>query len=283
MSNQDDVSHQPQQRQQPDEEVRAITKTSETNNALQASKKSFFSRIKRTFLKAITGLIFWANPLTSFWTLQAALAIFAVVLPIMVPLFKNAIYGTAALAFFAFSARRYLELSSKRYNALCFLEVELNLILTPLHDNIHKIQNAISAHAMIPLNPSNVTVKPEIIDDISRADLKNELLDLIVSLRRLEHDLVYTDNNLRANAHEISTLKVHQDAAVYALGILLKGSEHVLEQTKQCAVLTRFYLKKSRPWIGAFQRFIFKPDLEDWRIADRERLEREILRDDKKA
>ena len=116
--------------------------------------------------------------------------------------FRGTVLGTfsaiiAGLALFLVS--KHHETRLKRYNALCYMEQILNCLLVSLSDNQWQIEKATGTNAVTLIFPSELNITEQDIREISRIDLKNELLGVFIDCQKYSHSLASAIKLFEAN------------------------------------------------------------------------------------
>ncbi len=226
-------------------------------------------------------LLHLLNPFRCFITSQVVLAVIYVFLPRLISQLDNEVYWTAGVGFFGFLVVRHLEVRSKRYNALVLLEQELNSAITSLYDNINILRNLIGGGEPYFLSPRSTEMKQEVVTDISRLDLKRAAFSVQSELKRLDKDLHFTAEQCQRDFDRIQKDASFKQLYLGLLQTLLSNTQRILEQVKECASLTRFFIKNDRFMLlpQYLQPFYDKDKFSDWMVEDRKKLEQEINTD----
>ena len=190
-----------------------------------------------------------------------------------------------------FVVAKHHETRLKRYNALCYMEQILNCLLVSLSDNQWQLEKARAADEVTLIFPSELKIAEEDIREISRIDLKNKLLGVLIDCQKYAQSLA---GAIKLFETSVDTFKAfggqqfsgRQDMVQAIIRDFYRRLKIKLRELHDfgkvvekgigdALVDARFFLRNDRPWLTRFDPYYGKRDLEQWRKTDGEQLKRE--------
>lgn len=216
------------------------------------------------------------NPKTSFLPLFGALIAVLILLQIN-GYIGTELFSSAVLAATAYVLGKHIAIKTSRYNTLCNLEVELNEALDALGSNVQTMEKLKNIGMPIFIAPTRVSFDGSLVKDVGRLDLKNALLIVMGSLRRVAHDLEHVSTQSRESMDALITNSAGRAEALRTLGEISNYCKKTFEEIKNCLVMTRVYLRLDRPRIVlTLQSYIDPRSFDEECKKAKERLEAEM-------
>ena len=206
--------------------------------------------------------------------------------------FKGAFFGfIVGIGTFIFS--KFVETQARRYNALVYIEQELQASINDLSDNKFQIDKILTSDDLVLLFPCELRLTEEHIKHLGRMGLKNDIFSLYVDFKKYNHSI---KTAIEIYERNISTFKdfesqrftrtsdikniinsYHQHFKTQLKEINAFGDK-LFEGIKSCLIKIRFFAKVDKTLFASNlgQAYYDKKDFEKWIIADRERLESEM-------
>jgi len=209
--------------------------------------------------------------------------------------FRGAVLGTFSgilVGLVAFFIGKYHETRSKRYNALCYIEQILNCLLVSIRDNQWQIEKALVSEEVTLMFPSELKIVEENIREISRIDLKNKLLEVLIDCQRYGQSLAGAIKLFEVNVETFRAFRGQQFGSSQQdivqsiikdfyrqfktkLRELHEFGNAVEQGIEESLVETRFFGRNDRLWLSRFDPYYSEKDLKRWRRVDLERLQEE--------
>jgi hypothetical protein len=249
---------------------------------------SWFSRIVRGFgMKSINFIKHYVDPRSTFSGLITFCAMFSCALYfsfvrlLKIPL-NDEIFWSASLGVTGFILIKFVEVRTKRYNALCHLEVELGQAFDALGNMINTLRNMIqqSIPMLLPHDMPFLTL--DLVKIVGRLDVKNNLRVLLCDFRVINQDWSNLIDYGKEHAETINDPAHPQHAYARRFGTellesILSRAEFSQKLVQETIVLVRVYVKEDKPFLGFKQPYISSQRL-NARVIEEERkvaLERE--------
>lgn len=197
-----------------------------------------------------------------------------------IPVAKD-IYWTAGVGLIAYAAGQFITTRVRRHNALCGLELELNSAMSTLSDIIHTLRNMIEIQVPLLAPRQQFQISQELVNNLGRIDVKNNLLMLLIDFRKIDHDwdiMTTLEHDYKRIIEDETHPECKNWRIIGTMGLdkLLKKSEETMTLLKDTILLVRFYLKKDRPMLKIGQAYIDEESKNEEIAKDRARLEKEI-------
>lgn len=206
--------------------------------------------------------------------------------------FKGAFFGfIVGIGTFLFS--KFMELQARRYNALVYIEQELQASINDLSDNKFQIDKILESDELTLLFPCELRLTEEYIRHLGRMDLKNDVFSLYVDFKKYNHSIktvieIYERNistfkdfesqRFTRTADIKSIIKSYHQYFKTQLREINTFGDKVFESIKACLVKIRFFAKVDKTLLASNlgQAYYAKKEFEKWLIEDRKRLESEM-------
>jgi len=206
--------------------------------------------------------------------------------------FQGAFFGFIVGVITLFFSK-YMELQARRYNAVVYLEQELNASINDLSDNKSQIDKILGSDELTLLFPCELNLTGEYIKQLGRIGLKNDVFCLYIDFRKYNHSIktaieVYERNIssfkefesqkfLRTNDIKGVLKNYHSYFKTHLKEINAFGDK-INECIKDCLVKVRFFAKVDKTLLASNigQPYYDKNDFQKWLIEDRKRLEKEM-------
>jgi len=208
--------------------------------------------------------------------------------------FKGAALGvivSVAAALIGYWLTRYFDRRVKRYNALCYMELILNCLLTSLSDNQYQIEKALASNEPTLIFPSLLHLSKSDIAEIGRVSLKNRLLNVFIDCEKYGQSLESAISIFERNVQTFKDFQARQFTNPQHIQLILRDyhrqsksqlkelydfGQLVNEVIKAALVDVRFFAKNDRPPLIGIGPYYSKRELERWRVKNRQELEKEI-------
>ena len=205
--------------------------------------------------------------------------------------FRGAFFGfIVGILTFLFS--KYMEIRSKRYNALVYIEQELNAAINDLHGNKFQIDKILNSDNLTLLFPCEAKLSEEYIKNLGRAELKNDIFSLYIDFKKYNHSIkmaieIYERNiagfrdfesqRFGRSADVLTIIKSYHQYFKTQLKEIDEFGDKVIECLKTCLVKIRFFVKIDKTLLASNIGLPYydKKEFEKWLIEDRIRLESE--------
>lgn len=205
--------------------------------------------------------------------------------------FRGAFFGfIVGIGTFLFS--KFIETQTRHYNALVYIEQELQSSLNDIDDNKFQIDKILESEELTLLFPCELRLTEEHIKHLGRMGIKNDVFSLYVDFKKYNHSInaiieIYERNVstfkdfesqkfTRANDIKSIIKSYHQYFKTQLQEVNTFGNK-VFEGIKVCLVKIRFFAKVDKTLLSNFgQTYYDKKEFEKWLIEDRKRLESEM-------
>lgn len=206
--------------------------------------------------------------------------------------FKGAFFGfIVGIGTFLFS--KFMELQARRYNALVYIEQELQASINDLSDNKFQIDKILESDELTLLFPCELRLTEEYIRHLGRMNLKNDVFSLYVDFKKYNHSIktvieIYERNvstfkdfesqRFTRTADIKSIIKSYHQYFKTQLREINTFGDKVFESIKACLVKIRFFAKVDKTLLASNlgQAYYDKKEFEKWLVEDRKRLESEM-------
>lgn len=210
--------------------------------------------------------------------------------------FQGAFFGlVVGIITFIFSKyfSNHMELQAKRYNALVYLEQELNASFNDLSGNKFQIDKILDSDELTLLFPCELKLTEEHIKQLGRMELKNDIFCLFIDFRKYNHDIKAVIEIYERNISSFKDFDSQKFVRTNDIKQVLKGyhsyfkthlkeintfGDKINECIKDCLVKVRFFAKVDKTLLASNigQPYYDKNDFQKWLIEDRKRLEKEM-------
>ncbi len=206
--------------------------------------------------------------------------------------FKGAFFGfIVGIGTFLFS--KFMETQTRRYNALVYIEQELQASLNDIDNNKFQIDKILESEELTLLFPCELRLTEEHIKHLGRMGIKNDVFSLYVDFKKYNHSIKTVIEIYERN---VSTFKDFESQKLTRTGeiksIIISYHQYfktqlrevntfgnkVLENIKACLVKIRFFAEVDKTLLASNlgQAYYDKKEFENWLIEDRKRIESEI-------
>ncbi len=206
--------------------------------------------------------------------------------------FQGAFFGfIVGIITFIFS--KHMESQARRYNALIYLEQELNASIVDLSNNKFQIDKIFGSDELTLLFPCELELTEEHIKQLGRVDLKNDIFSLYIDFKKYNHGIKATIEIYERNINSFKDFESQEFARTGDIKRALKGyhsyfkihlkeinifGDKINECIKDCLVKIRFFAKIDKPLLASNigQPYYDENDFQKWLIEDKKRLEEEM-------
>ncbi len=206
--------------------------------------------------------------------------------------FKGAFFGfIVGIATFLFV--KYMEMKTRRYNILVYLEHELNASINDLMDNKFQIDKILESDTLTLLSPCELRLTGEHIKHIGRKELKNDIFSLYADFKKYNHSIKMSIDVFERNINNFKEFTIQHKDAPDVIETLLQQchqgfkthlkelnefGDMVFEDLKMCIVKIRFFAKVDKTLLASniCQSYYEKEEFESWLVEDKKRLEAEM-------
>jgi len=206
--------------------------------------------------------------------------------------FKGAFFGfIVGIGTFLFS--KFMETQARRYNALVYIEQELQASINDLSDDKFQIDKILESDELTLLFPCELRLTEEHIKHLGRMGLKNDIFSLYVDFKKYNHSIKTAIEIYERNVSTFKNLESQGFTRTGDIKAIIKSyhqyfktqlqeintfGDKVFEGIKTCLVKIRFFVKVDKTLFASNlgQAYYNKKEFEKWLIEDRERLDSEM-------
>lgn len=206
--------------------------------------------------------------------------------------FQGAFFGFI-VGIFTFFFSKFMELRARRYNALIYLEQELNASINDLSDNKFQIDKILESNELTLLFPCDLNLTELRIKQLGRVTLKNDIFNLFIDFKKYNHSIrmaieIYErnissfkdfDSQKFSRTNDIkAVLKSYHGYFKAQLQEINSFGDKINECIKDCLVKVRFFAKIDKTLLASNvgQPYFDKNEFQKWLIEDKKRLEAEM-------
>jgi len=188
---------------------------------------------------------------------------------------------------------KYMESQDRRYNALVYLEQELNASINDLSGNKFQIDKILESAQLTLLFPCELNLTEEYIKQLGRTALKNDIFGLYIDFKKYNHDIKAVIEIYERNISSFKDFSSHKFTRTNDIKKILEAyhayfktqlkeintfGDKINECIKGCLVKVRFFAKVDKTLLASNigQTYYDKNDFQKWLIEDRKRLEKEM-------
>lgn len=191
------------------------------------------------------------------------------------------IYSTAVLGVTGFGLLKFIESRTRRHNTMCRLEVELNHAMDAVSILLGTLKKMIETQIPVLLPHDLPYVSIELVKQVGRIDVKNNLANLLCDFRRINQDW----NNLVefGKRHEEAITDhnhpQHRSARLAGTNLLTMVFDHTkstFSLIKETLLLIRVYIRKDHPFFRFGQPFTWPCKMKKEIELERKTLESEL-------
>ena len=206
--------------------------------------------------------------------------------------FKGAFFGfIVGIGTFLFS--KFMETQTRRYNALVYIEQELQSSLNDIDGNKFQIDKILESDELTLLFPCELRLTEEHIKHLGRMGFKNDVFSLYVDFKKYNHSIKTAIEIYERNVSTFKDFESQRFTRTADIKTIIKSyhqyfktqlkeinvfGEKVFESIKMCIVKIRFFAKVDKTLLASNigQAYYDKKEFEKWLIEDRKRLESEM-------
>jgi len=206
--------------------------------------------------------------------------------------FQGAFFGFL-VGILTFIFAKYSELQSRRYNAMVYLEHELNACFNDLGDNTFQIEKALGTDKLTLISPMPLNLTEDHIKHLGRIELKNDIFPLFVDIKKYNHSLKHAVDMFEKNISALKdfgikegnpevkmedVIKAYYEQYKQDLTVLWEFGKKLEECIKKCMVEIRFFTKVDQPLLAMVWLLPYynKKNFSQWMTDDLKRLEKEM-------
>lgn len=206
--------------------------------------------------------------------------------------FKGAFFGfIVGIGTFLFS--KFMETQTRRYNALVYIEQELQSSFNDIDGNKFQIDKILESDELTLLFPCELKLTEEHIKHLGRMNLKNDVFSLYIDFKKYNHSIKTAIEIYERNVSTFKDFESQGFTRTTDIKAIIKSyhqyfktqlreinafGDKVLEGIKTCLVKIRFFAKVDKTLFASNlgQAYYDKKEFEKWLIEDRKRLESEM-------